>query len=123
MPIKIPDHLPAVETLRQENIFVMTEGRATTQDIRPLRILLVNLMPKKIQTETQFSRLLGNTPLQIELDLIVPESHTSVNTPANTCMPSTRPSATSRTNTTTAVSSPARPWNFWSSRKWITGRN
>ncbi|MBP5294592.1 MAG: homoserine O-succinyltransferase [Lachnospiraceae bacterium] len=82
MPIKIPDHLPAVETLRQENIFVMTEGRATTQDIRPLRILLVNLMPKKIQTETQFSRLLGNTPLQIELDLIVPESHTSVNTPA-----------------------------------------
>ena len=82
MPIKIPDHLPAVETLRQENIFVMTEGRATTQDIRPLRILLVNLMPKKIQTETQFSRLLGNTPLQIELELIVPESHTSVNTPA-----------------------------------------
>ncbi len=82
MPIKIPDHLPAVETLRQENIFVMTEKRAITQDIRPLRILLVNLMPKKIQTETQFSRLLGNTPLQIELELIVPESHTSVNTPA-----------------------------------------
>ncbi|MBO4411199.1 MAG: homoserine O-succinyltransferase, partial [Lachnospiraceae bacterium] len=82
MPIKIPDHLPAVETLRQENIFVMTEKRAITQDIRPLRILLVNLMPKKIQTETQFSRLLGNTPLQIELELIVPENHTSVNTPA-----------------------------------------
>ncbi len=82
MPIKIPDHLPAVETLRQENICVMTEKRAITQDIRPLRILLVNLMPKKIQTETQFSRLLGNTPLQIELELIVPESHTSVNTPA-----------------------------------------
>ena len=82
MPIKIPDHLPAVETLRQENIFVMTEKRAITQDIRPLRILLVNLMPKKIQTETQFSRLLGNTPLQIELELIAPESHTPVNTPA-----------------------------------------
>ena len=82
MPIKIPDHLPAVDILRRENIFVMTQGRATTQDIRPLQILLVNLMPKKIQTEVQFSRLLGNTSLQIELELIAPESHASVNTPA-----------------------------------------
>ena len=81
MPIKIPNNLPAVETLREENIFVMTEDRATTQDIRPLEILLVNLMPKKIQTETQFSRLLGNTPLQIDLTLIVPKGHTSQNTP------------------------------------------
>ena len=82
MPIRIPDDLPAAETLRKENIFVMTEQRATTQQIRPLEILLVNLMPKKIQTETQFSRLLGNTPLQISLELIVPKSHTSANTPA-----------------------------------------
>ncbi len=81
MPIKIPNSLPAVETLRSENIFVMTEDRATSQDIRPLQILLVNLMPKKIQTETQFSRLLGNTPLQIELELIAPKSHTPTNTP------------------------------------------
>ena len=81
MPIKIPDHLPAVDVLRQENIFVMTQGRATTQDIRPLHILLVNLMPKKIQTEVQFSRLLGNTSLQIELELAAPASHTSANTP------------------------------------------
>ncbi|MBO7365059.1 MAG: homoserine O-succinyltransferase [Lachnospiraceae bacterium] len=81
MPIIIPNDLPAVEILRQENIFTMEKERAHTQDIRPLRILLVNLMPKKIQTETQFSRLLGNTPLQIELELICPASHTSQNTP------------------------------------------
>ena len=81
MPIKIPNDLPAVETLRNENIFVMTEERATSQDIRPLNILLLNLMPKKIQTETQLSRILGNTPLQIELELITTKSHQSVNTP------------------------------------------
>jgi homoserine O-succinyltransferase len=81
MPIKIPNNLPAVETLHRENIFVMTEDRACTQDIRPLQILLLNLMPKKIQTETQLSRLLGNTPLQIDLELIATESHESVNTP------------------------------------------
>ena len=82
MPIKIPDHLPAVDVLRQENIFVMPQGRATTQDIRPLQILLVNLMPKKIQTEVQFSRLLGNTSLQIELELVAPRTHIPQNTPA-----------------------------------------
>ena len=81
MPIKIPNNLPAVETLHRENIFVMTEDQAVTQDIRPLQILLVNLMPKKIQTETQLSRLLGNTPLQIELELIAPVSHEPTNTP------------------------------------------
>ncbi len=81
MPIKIPNHLPAVNVLQQENIFVMTQTRAMSQDIRPLRILLVNLMPKKIQTEVQFSRLLGNTALQIELELAAPASHTSANTP------------------------------------------
>lgn len=81
MPIKIPDHLPAVNVLQKENIFVMTTGRAQSQDIRPLQILLVNLMPKKIQTEVQFSRLLGNTALQIELELAAPASHTSANTP------------------------------------------
>ena len=81
MPIKIPDHLPAVDVLHRENIFVMPQGRAVSQDIRPLQILLVNLMPKKIQTEVQFSRLLGNTALQIELDLAAPASHQSANTP------------------------------------------
>ena len=80
MPIRIPNDLPAVETLLQENIFVMTEQRAITQDIRPLQLLLINLMPKKIETETQLSRLLGNTPLQIELELMTMKSHESANT-------------------------------------------
>lgn len=80
MPIKIPNDLPATKTLTSENIFVMTETRAITQDIRPLKILLLNLMPKKIETETQLSRLLGNTPLQVELTLIRTKSHQSKNT-------------------------------------------
>ena len=80
MPIKIPNALPATDTLRSENIFVMTETRAMTQDIRPLQILLLNLMPTKIDTETQLARVLGNTPLQIELELIAPRGHVSKNT-------------------------------------------
>ncbi len=80
MPIKIPNQLPATRTLTEENIFVMTETRAITQDIRPLRILLLNLMPTKIDTETQLSRLLGNTPLQVELTLMHTVSHQSKNT-------------------------------------------
>ncbi|MBE6562380.1 MAG: homoserine O-succinyltransferase [Ruminococcaceae bacterium] len=80
MPIKIPNLLPATTVLQNENIFVMTETRAMTQDIRPLQILLLNLMPKKIVTETQFARLLGNTPLQIELELIHTKTHKSKNT-------------------------------------------
>lgn len=80
MPIKIPNGLPAAEFLLNENIFVMNEFRAETQDIRPLKILLLNLMPTKIVTETQFSRLLGNTPLQVELTLMAMSSHESKNT-------------------------------------------
>ena len=80
MPIKIPNALPATDTLRSENIFVMTETRAMTQDIRPLQIALVNLMPTKIDTETQLARVLGNPPLQIELELIAPSGHVSKNT-------------------------------------------
>ena len=80
MPIKIPNQLPATRTLTAENIFVMTETRAVTQDIRPLQILLLNLMPTKIDTETQLARVLGNTPLQIDLELIAPAGHISRNT-------------------------------------------
>ena len=80
MPIKIPNDLPAYKTLTEENIFVMTETRARTQDIRPLQILLLNLMPTKIDTETQLSRLLGNTPLQVELTLLHMKTHESKNT-------------------------------------------
>ena len=82
MPIKIPNDLPAVKTLNDENIFVMPETRAITQDIRPLKILLLNLMPKKIETETQISRLLGNSPLQVDLEFLHTKSHISKNTSA-----------------------------------------
>lgn len=77
MPIKIPNALPARQILEDENIFVMTETRARTQDIRPLKIALLNLMPTKIATETQISRLIGNTPLQVELELIQTSTHIS----------------------------------------------
>lgn len=80
MPIKIADKLPATKQLTKENIFVMTEKRAAKQDIRPLKIVIVNLMPEKIKTETQLLRLLSNSPLQVEVDLIHMSSHTSKNT-------------------------------------------
>lgn len=67
MPLKLPDKLPAIEILKKENIFVMDSSRATTQDIRPLRIIILNLMPLKITTETDLIRLLSNTPLQMEI--------------------------------------------------------
>lgn len=75
MPIKIPNDLPATATLQSENIFVMNETRAVAQDIRPLEILILNLMPTKIATETQFARLLGNTPLQVHLTFLHTQSH------------------------------------------------
>jgi len=81
MPIKIPDDLPAVETLNNENIFVMTEHRALHQDIRALKIGLLNLMPTKITSEIQILRLLGNSPLQVDIVLLHPESYQSKNTP------------------------------------------
>ena len=81
MPINIPDDLPAADILTGENIFVMTESRARHQDIRPLRIAIMNLMPTKITTETQLLRLLGNSPLQVDITLLHPENHESKNTP------------------------------------------
>ena len=81
MPIKIPNNLPAGDILRKENIFVMNENMAFHQDIRPLKILLMNLMPTKIVTETQLLRLLSNTPLQIEITFLHPATHISKNTP------------------------------------------
>lgn len=81
MPLNIPDRLPAVEELKKENIFVMASGRASEQDIRPLRIIILNLMPLKITTETDLIRLLSNSPLQVEIDFMKIKSHTSRNTP------------------------------------------
>ena len=79
MPIRIPDALPATAALESENIFVMTEYRALHQDIRPLRVLILNLMPTKIATETQIMRKLSNTPLQIEVELLRTRSHEAKN--------------------------------------------
>ncbi|MBQ0110188.1 MAG: homoserine O-succinyltransferase [Clostridiales bacterium] len=81
MPVKIPFSLPAAEELIKENIFIMDEKRATMQDIRPLKIAILNLMPTKIVTETQFLRLLSNTPLQLDITLLGVQSHKSKNTP------------------------------------------
>ena len=81
MPIKIPNDLPALATLRKEGVAVMREADAVRQDIRPLRIALLNLMPNKMRTETQFARLLGATPLQVELTLVRVPGHVPRNTP------------------------------------------
>ena len=82
MPITVPANLPAIETLNRENIFIMDENRASSQDIRPLRIVILNLMPKKIETETQLLRVLGNSSLQVEIELMQTASHQSKNTPS-----------------------------------------
>lgn len=81
MPIKIPNDLPAKQVLQEENIFVMDENRASTQDIRPLQLAILNLMPLKEQTEAQLLRMLSNSPLQVEVTLLMPKTHTSKNTP------------------------------------------
>ena len=81
MPLNIPIKMPAIETLKAENIFVMDNERASTQEIRPLKIVILNLMPMKITTETDLIRLLSNSPLQIEIDFLKLKSHTSKNTP------------------------------------------
>ena len=81
MPIKIPNDLPASKILKEENIFVMDENRALAQQIRPLQLLILNIMPTKVVTETQLLRMLSNTPLQIEVDWIHMASHESKNTP------------------------------------------
>lgn len=81
MPLNLPDKLPAIELLKEENIFVMDRQRASSQDIRPLRIVILNLMPLKIMTETDLIRLLSNTPLQIEIDFLKTSNHISKNTP------------------------------------------
>ena len=81
MPLNLPDKLPAIELLKEENIFVIDNSRASTQDIRPLKIVILNLMPLKITTETDLVRLLSNTPLQLEISFMKLKSHTSKNTP------------------------------------------
>ena len=79
MPIKVANNLPAIKILEEENIFIMTEDRAISQDIRPLKIVILNIMPTKIETETQLIRLLGNTSLQVDVDLLHMRSHQAKN--------------------------------------------
>ena len=81
MPLRLPDSLPAIDLLKKENIFVMDETRAHSQDVRPLRIVILNLMPLKITTETDLIRLLSNTPLQMEVYFMKLKTHTPKNTP------------------------------------------
>ena len=81
MPLRLPDRLPAIDLLKEENIFVLDEARASHQDIRPLRIAILNLMPLKITTETDLVRILSNSPLQLEIHLMKVKAHTSKNTP------------------------------------------
>ena len=83
MPIRISSELPAFKTLMNENIFVMSKERAEHQDIRPLKVVILNIMPKKIETESQLLRLLSNTPLQVDIDLLHVASHVSKNTSLN----------------------------------------
>lgn len=97
MPIKIPDSLPAKEVLSGENIFVMDESQAFHQDIRPLRIAILNLMPTKETTETQLLRLIGNSPLQVDVTLLHPRSHISKNTSAEHLKSFTKPLTRSAT--------------------------
>src|SRR3974390_1713436 len=80
MPLNVPDNLPAIDVLKEENIFVMTETQAIHQDIRPLKLVILNLMPVKITTETHLLRILSNSPLQVEITLLNIESHVSKNT-------------------------------------------
>ena len=79
MPLNVPDNLPAIDVLKEENIFIMTESRAIHQDIRPLRIAILNLMPVKVTTEIQLLRMLSNSPLQAEISLLNIKNHVSVN--------------------------------------------
>ena len=91
MPIKVQSNLPAIKVLESENIFVMPDEVALKQDIRPLKILILNLMPTKIATETQLLRLLGNTPLQIDIELLQMATHTSKTPRRTISLPSTKP--------------------------------
>ncbi len=121
MPIRIPDALPATAALESENIFVMTEHRAMHQDIRPLRVLLLNLMPTKITTETQILRRLSNTPIQVEVELLQTVSHTAKNTAAEHLEAFYTTFDEVRDEHFDGSSLPAPLWSASISRRWTTG--
>ena len=117
MPIKIPDNLPARSVLDAEGVMVLTETDAIRQDIRPMRIGLLNLMPNKVKTETQFARLLGASPLQVELTLVKITNHVPRNTPTDHIVSFYRDWQDIRDQSSTASSSPARRWRRCRSRR------
>ena len=121
MPVKIPDDLPAAQTLYNENIFVMTEGRATSQDIRPLKIAIFNLMPTKITTETQILRLIGNTPIQVDVVLLHPKSHVSKNTSQEHLLAFYRTFSEIENETFDGMIITGAPVEHLPLRKWIIG--
>ena len=123
MPIKIPDQLPAHEILVREGVSVMDERTAMRQDIRPLQIGLLNLMPNKIRTETQFARLMGATPLQVELTLVRIGNHKAKNTSEEHLISFYQTWEEVGTASSTASSSRARPSSSCRSRRSTTGRN
>ena len=123
MPVKIPTTLPARTTLEQENIFIMDEDRATQQDIRPLRVAILNLMPTKISTETQILRLLSNSALQVEVTLLHTATHESKNTDADHLFNHYNTFNDVRNQKFDGLSLPARLSNKCPLKKWITGMN
>lgn len=122
MPIKIADGLDAVSELKKEGIVTIGEKRARTQDIRPLHILILNLMPIKKPTEVQLLRLLGDTPLQLDVDFARIASRETTHTDRSTWMKITLPLMILRTGNMMALSLPGRRWKKCLMRKWITGR-
>ena len=123
MPIRIAESMPAHDILESENIFVMTERRAMSQDIRPLKVLILNLMPTKVETETQLARVLGNTPLQIELELIAPAGHVSRNTSQRHMLAFYKTFQEVKNQTFDGLVITARRWNTCPLRRWTTGRS
>ena len=121
MPVKIADGLPAQQVLENEHIFVMTQHRALHQDIRPLKIAILNLMPTKITTETQILRSLSNSPLQIEITLLQTSTYTGKNTPSEHLMEFYKTFDDIKHGTLTALSSRARPLSTSTTPRWNTG--
>lgn len=121
MPLRLPHQLPAINILKRENIFVMDENRAHKQDIRPLRIVILNLMPLKITTETDLIRLLSNTPLQIDIRFMKLKSHTPKNTPIEHMMMFYRDFDEIAKENYDGMIVTAPPWSRCASRMWSTG--
>ena len=123
MPINIPDNLPAYETLTNENIFVMTEERAIHQDIRPLRIAIFNIMPTKIVTETQLLRLIGNSPLQVDIVLLHPRTYTSKHTPEEHLRNFYKTFDDVKDEAFDGMIITGLQWSAWTLRMWTIGMN